>query len=229
MIVGCKRLLAPYADLLGPLQKRGRTDTYMAGPEDEPVQEAFSSCGSYAAAAGMDARRRQHLEVLQEFCAEQPSDKRPRLQGDYSGENLGGAALGSEGDAAGSSSRDGALRGWSEEMVRTLHGCPSVEEATRRCARVLADFEVDVRQAAHREADSSEGGQETVQSLQHTKKVLMRAVNHLAQRCRQAEACAADVDSLKEELEKSKEAQRRVQHHNDLLQCHLKLHLDSCG
>lgn len=231
-VVGCKRLLAPYADLLGPLQKRGRTDnTYMAGPEDEPVQEAFaSSSGSYAA-SGLEARRRQHLDVLQEFCAEQPSDKRPRLQGDYLGEGLGSGSSGSDGNAARATSREAAVKVFSEEMVRTLQGCPSVEEAAQRCARVLAAFEVDVRQAAHREADAGEagdGGQESVQSLQHTKKVLMRAVNHLAQRCRHSQACATEVDSVKNELEMTKEAQRRLQHHNEMLQCHLKLHLDSC-
>jgi len=190
----------------------------MAGPEDELAQEAFASSGSYTT-AGVEARRRNDLEHLQEFCSEQPTDKRPRLQGDF----LDGDAAG-----AGAGSREAALHGWSEELVRTLHGCPSVEEAAQRCARVLAAFEVDVRQAALREGDAREGGPESVQSLQHTKKVLMRAVNHLAQRCRQAEAGAAEVDSLKEELEKSKEGQRRLQHHNEMLQCHLKLHLDSC-
>jgi len=236
MVVGCKRLLAPYADLLGPLQKRGRMDAHMAGPEDDlaQAQEAFASSGSYA--AGLDAiRRRQHLDDLQEFCAEQPSDKRPRIQGDFLaalaaavGDGSGGAASASEGDSAGSAGSCSTQRGWSEELVRTLHGCPSVEEAIRRCGRVLADFEAEVRQT-RREADAGEAGQESVKDLQHTKKVLMRAVNHLAQRCRQNEACVAEVDTLKEELERSKEAQRRLQHHNEMLQLHLKVHLDSCA
>lgn len=221
--------MAPYADLLGPLQKRGRTDAYMA-PEDcfSPSSPTGSS-GSGGAASSLAeetaARRRQVQEVLQEFCAEQPEVKRLRLGDDHLMSEAGASAAGVTSEEE-SSCREAAVRQWSEELVRALQGCPSVQEASQRCARVLTAFEADVRQAAAREAEDA--GTESVQTLQQTKKVLMRAVHHLAQRCRQAEACAAEAEGLKEELDKSKDAHRRLAHHNDLLQCHLKLHLDSC-
>jgi len=214
MIVGCKRLLAQYADLLEPLQKRGRMDTHMAGPEEDVGQDACSSSGCFSP-GGADYRRRQSMDEFQDLSSEQPAEKRPR-----SGDHFPGAASG-----AGADNRDISIRRVAEDIVKALHGCPSVDEALARCGRVLAAFEADVKEAALREVDC---GEESVQSLQYTKKVLMRAVSHLAQRCRQNEAAAGEADALKEELEKSREASRRLAHHNEMLKCHLRLHIDGC-
>jgi len=217
--LGCKRLLAPYADLLEPLQKRGRLDAHMAGPED-----CYAAPAGCYAPSGLDLRRRRSgQDEFQDLASERPAEKRLRF-GEHILGGSPGAASGSEAET-GSESREVALDRWAEEMVKALHGCPSVEEAVQRCAQVLAAFESQAKEAALREVDA---GEDSVQSLQYTKKVLMRAVNHLAQRCRQTEAAVAENDKLRDELESAKEALRRMAHHNEMLKCHLKLHVDSC-
>mmetsp|Transcript_43699 Transcript_43699/g.121537 ORF Transcript_43699/g.121537 Transcript_43699/m.121537 type:complete len:218 (+) Transcript_43699:122-775(+) len=216
MIVGCKRLLAPYADLLEPYQKRSRLDAHMAGPEEEPGHEGYASASCPSPV--IDQRRRQVLDDFQDLSSEQPAEKRLRL-GDHFAGGLPGASLGGNGV----DNRDVAIRRWAEDIVKALHGCPSVEEAVHRCARALSNFDAEAREAALREMDS---GEESVQSLQYTKKVLMRAVSHLAQRCRQNEAAVGEADALREELEKAREAQSRLAHHNEMLKHHLRLELD---
>jgi len=213
MIVSCKRLLEPYADLLEPINKRNRS-----GMLDEDSGMS-SSCA-------VEARRRQQVEDIQEFFLEQPAEKRLRANGEFLGANDSSAS--STGVDPGSSGigsdRELMIRGWAETVVRSLQGCPSVEEAVQRCARLLSDFEGDVQQAMQREevAESAE----SIQCLQHTKRVLMRAVHHLAQRCRSIEASTGEVDELRDELEKSQDAQRRLAHANEMLKGHLRLYLD---
>lgn len=223
MIISCKRLLAPYADLLEPLQKRSRLDVRMVGSDDDH-QDSVASSSSFA--CGIDGRRRQHLEDFQEYAPEQPAEKRLRLGGGFLGppaEGGGTAELG----ANGAGDREVAIRGWAEATVRSLQNCPSTEEASQRCVRILSDFEAEVQQVALREGDVTEAASESaLQSLQHTKKVLMRAVHHLAQRCRQLEANSAEADELKDALEKSQGTQRRLAHANEMLKEHLRLYVD---
>lgn len=242
MIVACKRLLAPYADLLEPYQKRTRLDAHMAGPEEDSGSDGCATVEPYPKRSRLDAlmagaeeepwsdgcasatrcqppgieRRRQALEDFQEASPEQPSEKRLRTGEHFAGSP--GAPLGSGGE-----NREVAIHRWAEDIVKALLGCPSVEEAVLRCARALSQFDVESREAALRGVDV---GEEGVQSLQHTKAVLMRAVNHLAQRCRQNEAAVGEADALREELEKAREAQSRLAHHNEMLKHHLRLELD---
>eukprot|EP00434_Breviolum_minutum_P016308 symbB.v1.2.014370.t1/scaffold956.1/size149065/3 len=68
----------------------------------------------------------------------------------------------------------------------------------------------------------------TCSRLQHTNKVLLRAVHHLAERSRRLESSSCEVHSLRQALEQSQEAQRRLQHSNQVLQEHLKVHLNAC-
>lgn len=221
MSVVCKRLLLPYADLLvEPIHKRSRVDAHMSTAEDDAQSCHDIGITSGSCSALADCRRRPPEKEFEELFEDQPSDKRSRV-----GQGMEGPSSDvppGEGDSP--------VNRWAEDLVRSLQGCPSVEEATQRCSRALGAFEVEVRQNAAREAEvEAAEGAETAQSLQHTKKVLMRAVHHLAQRCRAAESSTAEADSLREELEKSREAQRRLAHHNEMLQCHLRLHLDSCA
>jgi len=219
LAISCKRLLAPYADLLEPLQKRGRLDLCRLGAEDPQDGFSVSSCGI----PGVGFRRR-HSEDFQEFAAE-PAEKRPRLHEGWCGGVEG--ELG--GIACSSNRRRLEIQSWAEDLVRSLQGCSSTEEAVQRTVRVLLDVEAEAQQAAsaEREGDVSEASAEgVVQNLQQTKKVLMRAVHHLAQRCRTLEASSAGVDGLRDELERSQESERRLRSANELLREHLRLHLD---
>lgn len=231
MIVSCKRLLGPYEDLLEPLHKRYRTEGPLAGPEEIPGY----TCGLSASSV---ERRRHHLE---DDC-QGPAEKRLRVGSHDFLERTESSCSGARADAgAGADSareareaREAGIHTWAEDIVKALHGCPSVEEAIQRCARSLGDFESEVRQKALAEAEDSKergaedsGRSESGQSLQHTNKVLMRAVHHLAERCRRQEASASEADELRQALEQAQDRERRLQHANEVLQGHLKLHLDS--
>merc|ERR1712014_73882 len=120
-------------------------------------------------------------------------------------------------------------------MGKSLHGCPSVEQAAQRCAAVLSEFETEVRQMVLREAEqaratNSEEASSNQSRLQHTNKVLLRAVHHLAERCRRMEdgSREEELQSLRQALEQAQDAQRRLQHSNEVLQEHIKIHLNSC-
>jgi hypothetical protein len=193
----------------------------------EDVLEASSASAEEIAAAAavvssFDASERRSRESSVERSQE-PAHKRLRL---------GESPLGT---------KEAGLRSWAEDVVQALQGCPSVDEAVQRCARILSDMETEVRQACLREAEcetTSRGShgdsderppQEGQQSLQHTNRVLMRAVQNLAEKCRRLEAGNEEITLLRQELEKSEEIQRRLQHSNELLQHHLRIHLDHCG
>mmetsp|Transcript_9319 Transcript_9319/g.21918 ORF Transcript_9319/g.21918 Transcript_9319/m.21918 type:complete len:222 (+) Transcript_9319:91-756(+) len=220
MLLSCKRVPTYHELLLEPLWKRCRLD----GPIPEPDDSSGAACSSdldpHAIGAVLD-RRRSQIDDLQE----EPTCKRFRT-GDIAGPH-----------------EDATIRGWAEEIVRALHGCPSVEEAAQRCSRALVEFSAEVRQAALREAEPVPGVEQAppemrpeeertpegqTQSLQHTNKVLMRAVHHLAERCRKMEAAAAEVPALQQALEQSQEVQRRLVHSNEVLQEHIKVHLNAC-
>jgi len=220
MIVSCKRLLGHYEDLLEPLQKRYRLD---ANVEDTNAY----TCG---VAASSGERRRQFLEDDASGSGWR-AEKRLRVGSHEYFAPTESSSSGAHSPDPASQGRDAreareaAAHTWAEDIVKALQGCPSVEEATQRCARSLVDFEAEVRQAAAGSAEEPEGA-ESVQSLKHTNKVLMRAVHHLAERCRRIEASAAESDELRQALEQSQETQRRLQHSNEVLQGHLKVALD---
>merc|ERR1711862_347178 len=126
-----------------------------------------------------------------------------------------------------------------ETLVRMLHGCPSVDAAMERCSKVLGDFGVEVSQAALREVealrkrtppagDDENRSQDALGGLQHKNRVLRRAVLFLAERCRRMEAGTQEANALRQALEQSQEVQRRLTHANEVLQGHLKVHLDGC-
>lgn len=218
----CKRLLAPYADLLEPIHKRRCVDMRSVGSEDF-LQDGFVSSSAFAcaeaAAEGSLDRRRPSLQDLQEFAPDLPAEKRMRLDA--------GLACPSDLGSTGAGDQEVAIRGWAEALVRSLQNCPSTEEATQRSARILRDFESEVKQSAIAEGDVVEAASEgALQSMQQTKKVLMRAVHHLAQRCRELQASAGEAEELKEALDRTQEEKRRMAHANELLKGHLRLYVD---
>lgn len=104
-----------------------------------------------------------------------------------------------------------------------------------RSSGVLADLASEVRQATTREfevakqeaearAAAEDGNRSSEQ--QSMNKVLRRAVQHLAKRCNKLQADGAENESLRQALELSQDAQRRLKSSNEVLQAHLKLHLD---
>lgn len=245
MLVSCKRPVS-FEELLEPLQKRCRPDAVMCDDPyaGHPGHAAWGQEPAYGSALGpaCSSGRRHAMEDGIE-----PPDKRLRLgPGPVPLAGSGASAPCSgerdrdgerdERNAERDGERDGereareaSIRGWTEAIIRALHGCPSVEEAAQRCARALLEFEAEVRQAALREEERREDERpDSPQGLQHTNRVLMRAVHHLAERCRRLEAGAAEVAQVQQALEQSQEAQRRLAHSNEVLQGHLKLHLDSC-
>jgi len=230
-------MFPPYADLFEPLQKRGRLDARMDGSSGELGAETTSSAST--ASNGVCLGNLPHSNSngggLCDLSLEQPAEKRIRTEGAFG--STGEASDDGSSFEAGQGVDEAAVRGWAENIVRALHGCPSIEEAGRRCVDALTSFGGEVRnatlheaevEAASHEAEAAEAAPDSIEHLQHTKRVLMRAVNHLAQRCRQAEASVSEIDSVREELERSRDAQRRLAHHNEMLQGHLRLHLDSC-
>mmetsp|Transcript_61136 Transcript_61136/g.133902 ORF Transcript_61136/g.133902 Transcript_61136/m.133902 type:complete len:234 (-) Transcript_61136:408-1109(-) len=221
-MMGCKRLLAPYADLLvsEPMAKKGRHDVMMTTGSDDESTHGVNMSPRFV--GGGESRQRSQIEDFQELFAEQPAEKRFRTM------EPAGPSQSSDGSSDMPLSREAIRRGVATHLVQALQGCQSVEEAVRKVEDALTTFEGEVQQNTLKEVEvAAEGTAENVQSLQHTKKILMRAVHHLAQRCRQAESTAAETEGVKVELERCREGARRLAHQNDLLQCHLRLHLDS--
>ncbi|CAJ1442504.1 unnamed protein product [Effrenium voratum] len=228
MMVSCKRALTA-EELLEPFFKRSRLhDVSMVGP-DEPsptTAQETASCDADFLAAAAAAVEEAELRRMPDDAQDQPALK--RLRGMIEGTS----------NAAASSSEpvkeEVSVRHWAEALVKSLHGCPSVEQAVQRCGAALNDFGSEVRSAALREADQAREEmrpnaiETTCSRLQHTNKVLLRAVHHLAERCRRSEGSSNEVQSLRQALEQSQEAQRRLQHSNQVLQEHLKVHLNAC-
>lgn len=200
-------------------------------------------------------RRRIHQDMDDDSEADEemqlPADKRLRQMlvaaarnSDVLGDSPSASSIGGNAAVAAENNAEGEAqaRGWAETVVLALHGSPSVEEAKRRCSEVLGDFGAEVRKAAIREADAQSARsvqenddtrpQDSLQRLQHSNSVLWRAVRHLAKRCSRFEAEVSapreDISALRNQLEQSQEAQRRLAHSNEVLQGHLRLHLDAC-
>lgn len=234
----CKRIISA-EELLEPFMKRSRLmhDVCMSGPE-EPTCGASSSdetavaaaCDTEVVAAAAAAMAEAERRKLLPSCGaqdDQPALK--RLRGMF--ESTGSPAASPASDST--ASREASNRHWAREVVKSLHGCPSVEQAAQRCASVLSEFETEVRQTALREAEqvraTTEEASQNQSRLQHTNKVLLRAVHHLAERCRRLEdgSREEEVQSLRQALEQAQDAQRRLQHSNEVLQEHIKIHLNS--
>lgn len=206
-------------DFLEPLVKRCRL-----GWTEDWLSDSASFAAQFEAAD--DRRRCLQMDDLQE-----PALKRLRGMEALSGL---GSSSGSE-PTADAVDAEKTQAVWAEALVRSLQGCPSVDEAIQRCSSTLLDFEAEVRQAALREAELREAAAAAAehrphepQNLQHTNRVLMRAVHHLAERCRRLEANGGEAERLRRELEMEKENQRRLLHSNQVLQEHLKVHLNGC-
>lgn len=154
--------------------------------------------------------------------------------------------------------REVRLRIWAEEVVKTLHGCPSVEEAMARCISVLAKVDAGAREAASQSimqeqaavaaaaqaaeaaaaaersatgsASNPQAGddQRSYERLQFTNGVLMRAIRNIQNRCKKAEANASESNALRESLDIADHQIRRLTSSTEVLQSHLKAQLDSC-
>lgn len=248
MIVGCKRQPS-FEDLLGPWAKRYRLEALLAAelPEghvdlsasassDGVVTPAAAAAAAVAAAANEAAAwpAVSHGERRLTLAhAEEPAEKRLRLGLDV---RSGPDCVDSDGTAA-SGPQAPDVRQWAEAVVGQLHGCPSVEEAAHRCERALTEFGAQVRGAAFREAspqqepepapDPCEGPDAASEASQGmpASRVLMRAVYHLAERCKRLESSNDEVAGLRRALAEAQEAQRRLAHSNEVLQGHLRVSL----
>merc|ERR1712137_670706 len=98
-------------------------------------------------------------------------------------------------------------------------------------------FEAEVRHAAAQDISGEVPDSEVFDGEERppapsvpqiTNKVLMRAIHHLAERCRCLDSAASEVERLRQELEQSFETQQRLAHSNEVLQEHLKIHLNRC-
>lgn len=244
MIVGMKRPPS-LEDLMDPLSKRFRIDAAanaldpgaclpgldgsIEGLDAVATASAAASCAAAALSGGCVDRRR--LAGGQMDDVEEPMEKRPRIGGfegcaEQASASSAGAAQGQQ------QQREANIRGAAENLVRTLQCAPSMEVAAQECLRVLTDFEENTRQAAFREAEEArrQSEEESRQPVglqgQQAVRVMMRAVHHLAERCKRLEASAVENQALRQELEQSQEAQRRLAHSNEVLQGHLRIHLD---
>lgn len=132
------------------------------------------------------------------------------------------------------SATPGSSFSWAETVVKSLQGCPSVDEAVQRSSRVLTDMMAEVRQATLSEVELTveepPPHSEDVQELTRVKdmnRILMRGVRQLAERCKRLEGQSEEAATLRQALEQSQDAQRRLQHSHQVLQGHLRLHMDS--
>lgn len=212
------------------------------GAYDTPRNSAVSAPTTAISIRGL---RRQHDDMDDDVAddvngrslpSSSPAEKRLRRLMMEAADTTG-ATAGSTNDAAAAQGGCAELdvRAWSEKVVRSLHGCPSVEAALQRSSAVLGDLASEVRQATTREFDAAkqeaearaaaeEGNRSSEQ--QSMNRVLRRAVQHLAKRCSKLQADGAENESLRQALELAQDAQRRLKQSNEVLQAHLRLHLD---
>lgn len=231
MIIGLKR--PSYFEEL--LSKRYRLDPVLELPEDVCSGSCPSSASVEDVIAAAVASSVEKRRSCMEDSTPEPAEKRLRLDGH---QHIEGE------DANGSSpnpAREDDLRRWSEAIVKALHSCPSVEEAVQRCISALTEVESEVRQATLREVEQTTPPHRDDDRPQNmlSNKVLLRAIHHLAERCRRYEGSKTsaspsatpsdEVAMLRQQLEQSQAEQRRLAHSNEMLQGHLRLHLDECG
>lgn len=185
--------------------------------------DAASSIATAAAALVNAARRRRPHEEIDNSCDvddEAPSEKRFR--------HVDGRT-------------DVEIIEWAETLVRALQGCPSIDEAIRRCSKVLGEFSAEVRQTALRDLQQegqlpqasdetpsrSRDDQQDFATQEQMMKAMKKAIVYLMNRCRKLQQDAHDASSLREALEKAQENVSRLQHSNEILRGHLKVHMDA--
>lgn len=197
-------------------------DLLQSHPSSEAAQEVLNA----ATAASCHQHLREDGDVMDDSPRE-PLEKRARLGG--CPEPFGCMPSSGLGDDQEGDTREADVRGWAESVVKALHGCPSVEVAVQRCSTVLADMTSEVRRATLSEVEPTPKEQtqhsDELQSAQHTSRILMRAIRHLADRCKRLEGQGDEIGLLRQALEQSQEEQRRLQRANNLLKSHLELHL----
>lgn len=228
MIVGMKRP-SFFEEIYG---KRYRVDSLLDLAEDSCCSSSPSSASVEDVIAVVEASvAREKRRACMDDTAPDPAEKRLRFDCQQH------PCEGAEGEGGSRDTKQADIKRWSEAIVHALHGCPSVEEAGQRCARVLAEVESDVRQSTLHEVGQTTPPQQyddRPQSTQPSSKVLMRAVYHLAERCKRLEASSdpavlKECAALRQQLEQSQVDQRRLTHSNEMLKTHLRLHLDECG
>jgi hypothetical protein len=189
-----------------------------------PTQAAVQQVLVAADAASQGTRRSRDLDT--ESSSQEHMEKRLRVDDMSDGED-------SSSDDRRSGGKENFVVGWATNIVKSLHGCPSVEEAVLRCSRHLTDIEAEVRQTTLSEVEvtSNKPPQESeeVQAAQKTSRILMRAVKHLAERCKRNEGNNDEIAMLRQSLEQSQDENRRLQHSNEVLKGHLRLYLDNCS
>jgi hypothetical protein len=186
-----------------------------------PSQDAVQQVLAAADAASRSTRRSldPDLETL--------SQEHKRFRADDMSDIEDGSPTSDEKRPGG---KENATRAWAENVVKSLLHCPSVEEAIQRCSRLLADVETEVRQTTLSEVESKPPQEsEEVQAAQKTSRILMRAVKHLAERCKRNEGCNDEIATLRQSLQQAQDDNRRLLHSNDLLKSHLRIHLDGCN
>lgn len=109
-----------------------------------------------------------------------------------------------------------ALAPWAQEMVQRLQGCASEEDASARCAEMLATFQ------QHAGAQP-----ERLRMLQSANSVLLRGLRNLNQRHRDQTAKMQQAEhanaQLAAELERCQEALRASERARGQLQYHLQV------
>lgn len=237
MIIGVKRPAIYDAEFQEQVKRYRLEESFREAAEDpsspswasaeEVIAAALASAAS--SACSMDSQcRRTRVRDIMEDSPQGPVEKRLRVRSMDSPERGAGSST---------ASKEAAIRGWAEALIKTLHGCPSVEEAKRRCVGVLEEVDAEVRQATLTEVEQERPQEEqppqegpgSLQAVQHTNKVLMRAVHHLADRCKRLEASSEETVMLRQALEQSQDAQKRLQHSNEVLQGHLRLAMSECS
>lgn len=117
---------------------------------------------------------------------------------------------------------------FADRLVRSLHGCPSMDEAKNRAKAALHAF----RQQKQAEID------QTLQqnaALQHSNRVLMRTMQIMNEKHRGLKQSADASEQLRSELIATQEQLRKSEQNVKVLQWHIAQHRDgsaggpSCG
>lgn len=191
--------------------------------QNHPSSEAAQEVLDAVTAASLSQQELRNDGDSMDDSPREPLEKRARIGG-YA-EPVGCMPSNSQEEGT----RVAGVGVWAESVVKALHGCPSVEVAYQRCSSVLADMASEVRRETLSEVEQMPREQtqqsEELQSAQHTSRILMRAIRHLADRCKKLEGQSEEVAVLRQALQHSQEEQGRLRNANSLIKCHLELHL----
>lgn len=126
--------------------------------------------------------------------------------------------------------RNSDITSWAEAVVKTLHGCPSVDVAITRTKQILADYEAEVRQNCLAQqadlqqeppqsapAEPAPSQQERLENLQHANRILFRALHNLNERNRRLQYEACRTEALRIELDNSEEIRKGLERTNEML------------